>query len=35
MKSEKVNATLHDGVLTVTVPKVQATKSRHIEITEC
>jgi HSP20 family protein len=31
---DEVSATLHDGVLTVTVPKVQATKPRHIEITE-
>ena len=29
-----VNATLSDGVLTVTVPKAQAAKPRHIEIAE-
>ncbi|MEV1078544.1 Hsp20/alpha crystallin family protein [Streptomyces sp. NPDC050211] len=34
VKSDEVSATLHDGVLTVTVPKAQATKPRHIEITE-
>ncbi|MBC2906797.1 Hsp20/alpha crystallin family protein [Streptomyces cupreus] len=34
VKSEEVSATLHDGVLTVSVPKSQATKPRHIEITE-
>ncbi|MGW0826163.1 Hsp20/alpha crystallin family protein [Streptomyces sp. NPDC002845] len=34
IKAEEVSATLHDGVLTVTVPKAQATKPRHIEITE-
>ncbi|MGC9539795.1 Hsp20/alpha crystallin family protein [Streptomyces sp. UG1] len=34
VRSEEVSATLHDGVLTVTVPKAQATKPRHIEITE-
>jgi HSP20 family protein len=34
VKAEEVSATLHEGVLTVTVPKAQATKPRHIEITE-
>ncbi|MBX7555227.1 Hsp20/alpha crystallin family protein [Streptomyces sp. NPDC048665] len=34
VRSEEVSATLHEGVLTVTVPKSQATKPRHIEITE-
>lgn len=34
VRSDDVSATLHDGVLTVTVPKAQATKPRHIEITE-
>ncbi|WP_225833969.1 Hsp20/alpha crystallin family protein [Streptomyces sp. NK08204] len=34
VKSEDVSATLCDGLLTVTVPKAQATKPRHIEITE-
>ncbi|MFI1165470.1 Hsp20/alpha crystallin family protein [Streptomyces sp. NPDC020801] len=33
LKAEKVNATLSEGVLTVTVPKAQAAKPRHIEIT--
>ncbi|GGS23249.1 hypothetical protein GCM10010269_72650 [Streptomyces humidus] len=31
--SEQVRASLSDGILTVTVPKTQATKPRHIEIT--
>ncbi|KUL44123.1 Hsp20/alpha crystallin family protein [Streptomyces regalis] len=34
VRSEEVSAGLHDGVLTITVPKAQATKPRHIEITE-
>ncbi|MEV6946986.1 Hsp20/alpha crystallin family protein [Streptomyces sp. NPDC051172] len=34
VRSDAVSATLHDGILTVTVPKAQATKPRHIEITE-
>ncbi|WP_155059491.1 Hsp20/alpha crystallin family protein [Streptomyces blattellae] len=34
LSPDEVSATLHDGVLTVTVPKAQATKPRHIEITE-
>lgn len=34
VRSDEVGATLHDGVLTLTVPKAQATKPRHIEITE-
>lgn len=34
VKADEVSATLHDGVLTVTVPKAQAAKPRHIEITE-
>ncbi|OLZ73399.1 heat-shock protein Hsp20 [Streptomyces sp. IMTB 2501] len=34
VRAEEVSATLHEGVLTVTVPKAQATKPRHIEITE-
>ncbi|MFG2859228.1 Hsp20/alpha crystallin family protein [Streptomyces sioyaensis] len=33
VKAEKVTASLADGVLTVTVPKTQATKPRHVEIT--
>ncbi|WP_369394443.1 Hsp20/alpha crystallin family protein [Streptomyces sp. CG1] len=34
VKADEVNASLHEGVLTVTVPKAQAAKPRHIEITE-
>lgn len=34
VRSDEVGATLHDGVLTVTVPKAQAIKPRHIGITE-
>ncbi|OIJ87899.1 Hsp20/alpha crystallin family protein [Streptomyces colonosanans] len=34
VRAEHITATLADGVLTVTVPKVQAVKPRHIEITE-
>lgn len=33
VKAEEVKATLTDGVLTVTVPKAQAAKPRHIDIT--
>ncbi|MER6122112.1 Hsp20/alpha crystallin family protein [Streptomyces sp. NPDC001795] len=33
VKTDDVNATLSDGVLTVTVPKAQAAKPRHIAIT--
>jgi HSP20 family protein len=33
VKSEDVSASLTDGVLTVTIPKIQAAKPRHIEIT--
>ncbi len=33
VKSEEVSASLTDGILTVTIPKAQATKPRHIEIT--
>ncbi|MFF4948846.1 Hsp20/alpha crystallin family protein [Streptomyces chattanoogensis] len=33
VKSEEVSASLTDGVLTVTIPKAQAVKPRHIEIT--
>ncbi|MDF3292702.1 Hsp20/alpha crystallin family protein [Streptomyces silvisoli] len=32
VKTEKISASLTDGVLTVTVPKAQAAKPRHIEI---
>ncbi|WP_281291916.1 Hsp20/alpha crystallin family protein [Streptomyces tailanensis] len=34
VRSDEASATLHDGVLTITVPKAQATKPRHIEIAE-
>jgi len=30
---ERINANLSDGVLTVTIPKTEAAKPRHIEIT--
>ncbi|MCW7987001.1 heat-shock protein Hsp20 [Streptomyces platensis subsp. clarensis] len=33
VKAEEVKAALTDGVLTVTVPKAQAAKPRHIDIT--
>ncbi|MEU2737933.1 Hsp20/alpha crystallin family protein [Streptomyces sp. NPDC007095] len=33
VNSEQVSASLADGILTVTVPKTQATNPRHIEIT--
>jgi HSP20 family protein len=33
VKAEDVSATLADGMLTVTVPKAQAAKPRHIEVT--
>ncbi|REK86233.1 Hsp20/alpha crystallin family protein [Streptomyces inhibens] len=32
VKAEDVQASLSDGVLTVTIPKAQAAKPRHIEI---
>ncbi|UKY47943.1 Hsp20/alpha crystallin family protein [Streptomyces inhibens] len=32
VKAEDVQATLSDGVLTVTIPKAKAAKPRHIEI---
>ncbi|OAH13674.1 Hsp20/alpha crystallin family protein [Streptomyces jeddahensis] len=31
--AEGVNAALRDGVLTITVPKAETTKPRHIQIT--
>ncbi|MFI7296438.1 Hsp20/alpha crystallin family protein [Streptomyces sp. NPDC050121] len=34
VKAEEITATLTDGVLTVTVPKTQAAKPKHIEITQ-
>ncbi|MGY3062883.1 hypothetical protein ACVWZD_007181 [Streptomyces sp. TE3672] len=34
VKAEEITATLADGVLNVTVPKAEAVKPRHIEITE-
>ncbi|GAA2352221.1 Hsp20/alpha crystallin family protein [Streptomyces violaceusniger] len=33
VKSDQVSASLTEGVLTVTIPKAQGTKPRHIEIT--
>ncbi|MFI1332991.1 Hsp20/alpha crystallin family protein [Streptomyces sp. NPDC020845] len=33
VKAGEVGATLSDGVLTVTVPKAQAAKPQHVEIT--
>ncbi|MFJ4199732.1 Hsp20/alpha crystallin family protein [Streptomyces sviceus] len=32
--TEKINARISDGVLTVTVPKAEVAKPRHIEISE-
>jgi HSP20 family protein len=34
VKTDKVSAHLADGVLTVTVPKSQPVKPRHIEVTD-
>ncbi|MCX4458949.1 Hsp20/alpha crystallin family protein [Streptomyces sp. NBC_01340] len=34
VKTDEIKATLADGVLTVMVPKAQAAKPRHIEITQ-
>lgn len=34
VKADDITAALADGVLTVTVPKAQAVKPRHIQITE-
>ncbi|WP_275461088.1 Hsp20/alpha crystallin family protein [Streptomyces noursei] len=34
VKTDEVTANLTDGVLTVTIPKVQAATPRHVEITE-
>lgn len=34
VKAEGVEATLADGLLTVTIPKAQAAKPRHIEISQ-
>ncbi|MDQ1643953.1 MAG: hypothetical protein QOJ50_137, partial [Cryptosporangiaceae bacterium] len=31
---DKVSAQLHDGVLTITVPKAETSKPRHIEVSE-
>ncbi|MFE5123216.1 Hsp20/alpha crystallin family protein [Streptomyces sp. NPDC056669] len=33
VKADEITAALADGVLTVTVPKAQAAKPRHIEVT--
>jgi HSP20 family protein len=33
IKAEEISATLAEGVLTLTVPKAEPAKSRHIEIT--
>ncbi|MGY5033438.1 Hsp20/alpha crystallin family protein [Streptomyces sp. 900116325] len=33
VKADEIKATLADGVLTVTVPKAQAAKPKHIEVT--
>lgn len=33
VKTDKVSANLSDGVLTVTVPKAQPVKPRHVEVT--
>ena len=34
VKTEGIEATLGDGLLTVTIPKAQAAKPRHIEISQ-
>ncbi|WP_327315801.1 Hsp20/alpha crystallin family protein [Streptomyces sp. NBC_01235] len=34
VKADEVSAALSDGVLTVTLPKAQATKPQHVEISE-
>jgi HSP20 family protein len=34
IKPDKVSAKLHDGIITVTVPKSEGAKPRHIQITE-
>jgi HSP20 family protein len=34
LDAEKVNARMSDGVLTITVPKAEVAKPRHIEISE-
>ncbi|MEV7707414.1 Hsp20/alpha crystallin family protein [Streptomyces sp. NPDC088922] len=34
VKADEVTASLSDGVLTVTVPKAQAAKAHHMEITQ-
>ncbi|WP_431969078.1 Hsp20/alpha crystallin family protein [Actinacidiphila sp. bgisy160] len=34
VKAQEITATLADGILTVTVPKAQAAKPHHIEITQ-
>ncbi|MCW2504410.1 MAG: heat-shock protein [Actinomycetia bacterium] len=34
VNAERVSAQLHDGVLTITVPKAETSKPRHIEVSE-
>ncbi|MFE6134106.1 Hsp20/alpha crystallin family protein [Streptomyces sp. NPDC056437] len=34
MDTEKTTAEMSNGVLTVTVPKAEVAKPRHVEITE-
>jgi HSP20 family protein len=34
VNTEGVSAQLHDGVLTIRVPKAETTKPRHIEVSE-
>jgi HSP20 family protein len=34
VNSDAVSAQLHDGVLTITVPKAETSKPRHVEISE-
>jgi HSP20 family protein len=34
VNAEKVAAQLHDGVLTITVPKAETSRPRHIEVSE-
>jgi HSP20 family protein len=34
VNTERVSAQLHDGVLTITVPKAETAKPRHIDVSE-